>query len=266
MKEAVSIPVVVNGDITDSMMPTPRCSLPAPMPSWSGRGAQGRPWLPGQLARYLAGGKRRRRLLARPDIDDDRRALRGDARASRSLPSDCVTPASIWAGRSMSSRDRRRAGRCAQHVRQRGAHRHRTRAWCGAASRWPLMPSERRTGVEERGMSMCRSDRDRSACGCGAQCSAASGHPRRFGRQRCRRQCRLRRPSSKSPCRCCAATRCTIWCRSAVRCWRWSIRCGTAGAAVNEYKVDLGTPRNPRRPAGRSLRRAAVPSSPTTWW
>ena len=65
VKQAASIPVVVNGDVTSFAAAVEALAKSGADAVMVGRGAQGRPWFPGQLAHYLATGETK----ADPSLD-----------------------------------------------------------------------------------------------------------------------------------------------------------------------------------------------------
>ncbi len=234
-----------------------------------GRGAQGRPWLPGQIARYLATGSARGYAAAwRHSARSSRRSTRRCSRITASR-SAAAMRASISAGRSTPPpRPLAAPIELAAGSSPARADGRRSRRRSVAISPMRSMPSAlvREGRRMKHGMEPHATDAALGHRGRRARCAAASGDHGRRPTARSPTPTRRRRPSSRPRCRCCAGIRCSDLVPFGSPLLALIDQVRSRGAAVNEYKVDLGDAAQSGRAAGRSACRAAARSGPATSW
>ncbi len=117
--------VVVNGDIQSFDDADAALAASGADAVMVGRGAQGRPWFPGQLAHYLATGEREAAPALERATRADQRALRRNARPSRHRDRPAPRAQASRLGARYRGGDRRCACASAQGPSQPRAHRRR---------------------------------------------------------------------------------------------------------------------------------------------
>ena len=165
----------------------------APMRVMIGRGAQGQPWLPGQIGRRLTTGIAEAAPSLREQLGYVRALYDEILQPLRPAHRRFVMPASISAGRSTSRRSAPRAGRDARSLAAEGADLGASRRACIARS-----ATHSTTSPGARGMTSAAERRGRRRRRRGhPQCLAQSGAGGRARRQDRRCQHRRRDRSSR---------------------------------------------------------------------
>ena len=105
VRDAIAIPLVVNGDITSFEKAVTALEMSGADAVMIGRGAQGQPWLPGQIGRRLETGDRRSRAVAGASSSTISARSMTKSAAITACASAFAMRASISAGRWMSRRN-----------------------------------------------------------------------------------------------------------------------------------------------------------------